>query len=73
MASFVLAAAALVAAVLLLVLRPRWRTTRGVAAAPETFLVDAHGVVRWKKAGALTDATVQNELLPMLQQLERER
>ena len=45
----------------------------GVAAAPETFLVDAHGVVRWKKAGALTDATVQNELLPALQQLEREQ
>jgi len=45
----------------------------GVAAAPETFLVDAKGMVRWKKAGALTDAVVRDELLPALEQLERER
>jgi cytochrome c biogenesis protein CcmG/thiol:disulfide interchange protein DsbE len=45
----------------------------GVAAAPETFLVDAHGIVRWKKAGALTDATIRNELEPALRQLEAGR
>ena len=45
----------------------------GVAAAPETFLVDAKGIVRWKKAGALTDAAVHDELMPALEQLERER
>jgi len=41
----------------------------GVAAAPETFLVDADGVIRWKHAGALTDAIVANELVPALNQL----
>jgi cytochrome c biogenesis protein CcmG/thiol:disulfide interchange protein DsbE len=45
----------------------------GVAAAPETFLVDARGVVRWKKSGPLTDAIVENELLPALAQLEAGR
>ena len=45
----------------------------GVAAAPETFLVDANGVVRWKKSGALTDATIRDELLPALAQLEAGR
>jgi len=42
----------------------------GVAAAPETFLVDADGVIRWKKAGALTDDTIRDELLPALARLE---
>ncbi|QDI03945.1 DsbE family thiol:disulfide interchange protein [Xanthomonas cerealis pv. cerealis] len=44
----------------------------GVAAAPETFLVDARGVVRWKHSGALTDRIVQDELLPALLQAERD-
>ncbi|MEB1530013.1 DsbE family thiol:disulfide interchange protein [Xanthomonas sp. 1678] len=44
----------------------------GVAAAPETFLVDAHGVVRWKHSGALTDQIVQDELLPALLKAERD-
>lgn len=44
----------------------------GVAAAPETFLVDARGVVRWKHSGALTDQIVQDELLPALLQAERD-
>ena len=42
----------------------------GVAAAPETFLVDAQGIVRWKKGGALTEATLRDELLPALERLE---
>jgi cytochrome c biogenesis protein CcmG/thiol:disulfide interchange protein DsbE len=45
----------------------------GVAAAPETFLVDAHGIVRWKKAGALTDETIRYELLPALRRLDAGR
>jgi len=45
----------------------------GVAAAPETFLVDANGIVRWKKSGALTDAMIRDELLPALAQLEAGR
>lgn len=44
----------------------------GVAAAPETFLVDAAGVVRWKHSGALTDAVIRDELLPALLQAERD-
>ncbi|MBN6149008.1 DsbE family thiol:disulfide interchange protein [Xanthomonas sp. AmX2] len=43
----------------------------GIAAAPETFLVDAQGVVRWKHSGALTDRVVQDELLPALLEAER--
>lgn len=45
----------------------------GVAAAPETFLVDAQGIVRWKKSGALTDADIANELVPALERLEGRR
>ncbi len=44
----------------------------GVAAAPETFLVDGNGVVRWKYSGALTDAVIQQQLLPVLAKIERE-
>lgn len=38
----------------------------GIYGAPETFLVDARGVVRWKHVGAMTDAVVRDELLPLL-------
>lgn len=44
----------------------------GIYGAPETFLVDANGIVRWKHVGPLTDATVRNELLPRLAALERQ-
>jgi cytochrome c biogenesis protein CcmG/thiol:disulfide interchange protein DsbE len=43
----------------------------GVAAAPETFLVDGSGIVRWKYSGALTDEVIQKQLLPALQKAER--
>lgn len=45
----------------------------GVAGAPETFLVDAGGVVRWKHVGPLDEAVVARELLPALQEIERSR
>ena len=38
----------------------------GIYGAPETFLVDAEGIVRWKHVGPVDDATVANELLPAL-------
>ena len=38
----------------------------GIYGAPETYLVDAAGIVRWKHVGQLTDAIVSNELLPRL-------
>lgn len=38
----------------------------GIYGAPETFLVDAAGIVRWKYIGPMTDAVVRDELLPAL-------
>ncbi|MGY3264933.1 DsbE family thiol:disulfide interchange protein [Lysobacter sp. HA35] len=45
----------------------------GIYGAPETFLIDAQGRVRWKHVGPLTDAIIRDELLPQLQGLETER
>lgn len=41
----------------------------GVYGAPETFLVDAEGVIRWKYVGPLTPTVVENELRPRLAEL----
>lgn len=38
----------------------------GVYGAPETFLVDGAGVVRYKRIGPITPAVLQNELLPAI-------
>jgi len=43
----------------------------GIYGAPETFLVDADGIVRWKHVGPLTEAVVRDELLPALEQVEK--
>lgn len=45
----------------------------GVYAAPESFLIDAEGMIRFKHIGALTPEIVDNELLPMIEELEVER
>ena len=45
----------------------------GIYGAPETFLIDDNGRIRWKHVGPLTDAVIQAELLPQLQSLESER
>ena len=45
----------------------------GVAGAPETFLVDGNGIVRWKHTGPLTDQVVRGQLLPELERAERAR
>ena len=39
----------------------------GVYGAPETFLVDRNGIIRWKHVGLLSDAIIADELLPALQ------
>ncbi|WP_129136095.1 DsbE family thiol:disulfide interchange protein [Luteimonas sp. YGD11-2] len=39
----------------------------GIYGAPETFLVDAEGIVRWKHVGPMTDDTVRERLLPALE------
>ena len=38
----------------------------GIYGAPETYLVDAAGIVRWKHVGPLTDEIINAELLPRL-------
>lgn len=45
----------------------------GIYGAPETFLVDGHGIVRWKHVGAVTDAVIADELLPVLAEIEAGR
>ncbi|KAA9130562.1 DsbE family thiol:disulfide interchange protein [Marinihelvus fidelis] len=42
----------------------------GVVAAPETFLVDANGVIVFKHIGAVTPEVVEDQILPLLQRME---
>ena len=42
----------------------------GIYGAPETFLVDADGIIRWKHVGAITDEIIANELIPALEKAE---
>lgn len=44
----------------------------GVYGAPETFLIDAAGVIRYRHAGALNEQIWRQAFLPLMQQLERE-
>ena len=44
----------------------------GIYGAPETFLIDAEGRIRWKHVGPLTDAVIRDEVLPLLQALDTE-
>lgn len=39
----------------------------GVYGVPETFLVDANGVITFKHVGPLTPAAIENELLPAIE------
>jgi cytochrome c biogenesis protein CcmG/thiol:disulfide interchange protein DsbE len=38
----------------------------GVTGVPETFLLDARGIVRWRWAGPIDEATLARDLRPML-------
>jgi len=51
----------------------RYALDWGVTGAPETFLVDGAGVIRWKHTGPLTQAVIDAELLPALAQVEQGR
>lgn len=42
----------------------------GIYGAPESFLVDAQGIIRWKFVGPLTPEVVQTQLLPVLESLQ---
>ena len=44
----------------------------GIAAAPETFLVDGSGIVRWKYSGAITQDVMDQQLIPALEKVEQE-
>lgn len=39
----------------------------GIYGAPETFLVDAGGIVRWKHVGPITPEIIEQEILPALE------
>jgi cytochrome c biogenesis protein CcmG/thiol:disulfide interchange protein DsbE len=41
----------------------------GIYGAPETFLVDAQGVIRWKHVGPVTDEVVNQQLLPLIEEI----
>ena len=45
----------------------------GIYGAPETFLVDGTGLIRWKHVGALSEDVIADELMPALQQVEASR
>lgn len=45
----------------------------GIYGAPETFLVDAKGIIRWKHVGAITDEIIAEELIPALEKAETEK
>ncbi len=44
----------------------------GVYGAPETFIIDAEGIVQYKHIGPLTDASVANDLVPVIERLKAE-
>ncbi|MCC8469181.1 DsbE family thiol:disulfide interchange protein [Xanthomonas phaseoli] len=43
----------------------------GVYGAPETFLIDAQGMIRYKHIGVLTPETINDELLPAITALRK--
>ncbi len=45
----------------------------GVYGAPETFLMDSNGVIRYKHTGIVDDKVWNNDLKPRYQQLQREQ
>ena len=45
----------------------------GIYGAPETFLVDARGMIVWKHVGVLTPELIRDELVPLLARAEATR
>ena len=43
----------------------------GVYGAPETFIVDKKGIIRYRHAGIMTQELWQNEIAPLMKQLEQ--
>ncbi len=44
----------------------------GVYGAPETFIIDRKGIIRYKHIGPLTHEDLENNILPLIQQLKNE-
>lgn len=44
----------------------------GVYGAPETFLIDKRGIIRYKYIGPLTPSAIQKDLMPRIRALQRE-
>lgn len=44
----------------------------GVAAVPETFIIDRAGVVRFKQVGPIDRDTLEQQMLPLIQRLQNE-
>ncbi|MBT5031112.1 MAG: DsbE family thiol:disulfide interchange protein [Proteobacteria bacterium] len=44
----------------------------GVYGVPETFVMDASGIIRYKHIGPITVASLQNEIVPLLRELSSE-
>ncbi len=42
----------------------------GVYGVPETFLVDKHGVIRYKQTGPVTHEDLENKILPLIRELQ---
>jgi cytochrome c-type biogenesis protein CcmF len=42
----------------------------GVYGVPETYLIDKHGIIRFKQAGPLTDEIVRKDILPLAEKLK---
>jgi len=45
----------------------------GIYGAPETFLVDGNGIIRWKHVGAIDQAIIDHQLIPALEKIEAGR
>jgi cytochrome c biogenesis protein CcmG/thiol:disulfide interchange protein DsbE len=43
----------------------------GITGAPETYLIDKNGVIRYKEVGQLTPEIMKQTILPMVQELSR--
>ena len=43
----------------------------GITGAPETYLIDKNGVIRYKEPGQLTPEIMRNKILPLVQELNR--
>jgi cytochrome c biogenesis protein CcmG/thiol:disulfide interchange protein DsbE len=43
----------------------------GIYGAPETFLVDGRGIIRWKLIGPITDAVISEQIWPVLASMEK--